>query len=193
MPNSIAASSSRSRDNPPGWHYNPSSWPARVPIAIVAFFAGAAALYLALYQFGVTRSVWDPIYGSDGSRRVLFSPISELFHSRDAVLGAAAYFSESITSLIGGTRRYERMPWMVFLFGCTCMPFTFVALTLLFAMPAIVHSWCFLCIVASVFSAVLTPFAWDEIWASVLAIRRMQREGATFWAAFSGRAARAVH
>jgi len=193
MPDAMLPPFDRSHDNPPGWHYNPSSWPARVPIAIVAFFAGVAALHLALYQFGVTRSVWDPVFGSMGSRRVLFSPISALFHSRDAVLGAVAYFAESITSLIGGTRRYERMPWMVFLFGCTCMPFTFVALTLLFAMPAIVHSWCFLCIVASALSAVLTPFAWDEIWAAVLAIRRMRRRGASFWAAFSGRAARGAH
>jgi len=174
---------------PAGWRYNPSGWWQRLPIAVIALIAGILALYLAAYQMGWVSAVWDPVFG-DGSRRGLESPVSGLFPVSDALLGALGYLAECFTSLIGGVRRYRTMPWMVMIFGCTCMPFTFIAITLLLIMPTILKTWCFLCIVTSILSFILTPFAWDEVWASVLEMRRMMGDGASFWQAFSGHAAR---
>ena len=173
---------------PAGWHYNPSGWWQRLPITFVALTAGILALYLAAYQMHLVSTLWDPAYG-EGSQRVLESPVSKLFPISDALLGALAYLSECVTSLIGGVRRYRTMPWMVMIFGCTCVPFTFVAIALLLIMPTILKTWCFLCIVTSILSFILTPFAWDEVWASILEMRHMMREGSSFWQAFSGRAA----
>ena len=54
----------------PPWKYKPSAWRERVPIAILAGIATVISVYLALYQWRLIDSVWDPVVG-DGSRRVL--------------------------------------------------------------------------------------------------------------------------
>jgi uncharacterized membrane protein len=174
---------------PAGWKYNPSDWRQRLPIALVALIAGLLALYLAAYQMRWIPWVWDPVFG-EGSPRVLESPVSRLFPVSDALLGALGYLAECATSLIGGVRRYRTMPWMVMIFGFTCVPFTLVAIALLLIMPTILKAWCFICILTTILSFILTPFAWDEVWASILEMRSMMREGASFWQAFSGSAGR---
>ncbi len=40
----------------------------------------------------------------------------------------------------------------------------------------------------AVIAVVMIPFAWDEIWLSLVAMRNMMRNGASFWDAFTGRA-----
>ena len=42
---------------PTGWSYNPSAWPQRVPIIVLALIGAAIASYLAAYQFGWIAAV----------------------------------------------------------------------------------------------------------------------------------------
>ena len=36
---------------PPGWDYNPATWPQRLPIIVLAMIGFVIATYLALYQW----------------------------------------------------------------------------------------------------------------------------------------------
>ena len=56
----------------PPFERNPSSWGQRLPIVGLALLACAISVYLALYQWGLIDSVWDPFFG-DGSEKVLDS------------------------------------------------------------------------------------------------------------------------
>lgn len=174
---------------PPGWTYNPSAWSQRIPIVVLGFVAMSIALYLASYHFGWVESVWDPFFGQ-GTEEVLDSDVSHLFPVSDALLGAAGYFIDWVFGLVGGTRRWKTMPWAVVVLGIGIIPFGFTSVALGLAMPSIVGSWCFLCLVNTGIAVVMIPYAWDEIWLSLLAIRSMMRNGASFWGAFSGRASR---
>ena len=43
------------------WSYNPSSWRQRIPIGVLACVAFVIATYMALYQWRLVDSVWDPL------------------------------------------------------------------------------------------------------------------------------------
>ena len=62
--------------NAPPWDYNPSSWRQRIPIAALAFVAFLIAGYMALYQWRIIDSAWDPLFG-DQTMKVLDSDVSE--------------------------------------------------------------------------------------------------------------------
>lgn len=171
-----------------GWRFNPSAWSERIPIVVLGFVAMGFAGYLSAYQFGWVDGVWDPVFG-EGTERVLESDLSHLFPVPDAVLGSLGYLIDAIFGLVGGTRRYKTLPWAVVVLGIGIIPFGLTSIFLGLAMPAIVGEGCTLCIVNALIAIVLIPYAWDEIWLSVLAMRSMMRNGASFWAAFTGRAA----
>ena len=97
---------------PPGWGYNPASWPQRLPIVVAAVVGFVIAMYLALYQWGVFDTVFEPFF-SDGSRVILresgVSRWSErTFGVPDAFLGALGYLADAAAGVIGGTRRWRR-------------------------------------------------------------------------------------
>ena len=108
-------------DSPaPPFEKNPSAWRQRIPVALLAGVGVLISIYLALFQWGLVDSVWDPVFGQ-GSKRVLTSDAAErmdaLLHVPDAALGAWAYSSEVLFALVGSTRRWQFRPWMVVLFG----------------------------------------------------------------------------
>ena len=175
-------------DLPPGWAYNPAEWSERIPIVVLGVVAMFIALYLAAYQFEWVDSVWDPVFG-DGTERVLTSGLSHLFPVPDALLGGLGYLLDWVFGLVGGTKRYKTLPWAVVIFGIGIIPFGLTSIFLALAMPTIVGAGCLLCAVNAVIAVVMMPFAWDEIWLSLLAMRSMMRNGASFWEAFSGKAA----
>lgn len=174
-------------DLPPGWSYNPSAWSERIPIVVLGVIAMFIALYLAAYQFEWVESVWDPFFG-DGTERALDSDLSHLFPVPDALLGGVGYLIDWVFGLVGGTKRYRTMPWAVVTLGIGIIPFGVTSIFLGLAMPGILGIGCTLCIVNAVIAVVMIPFAWDEIWLSVVAMRNMMRNGASFWEAFTGRA-----
>jgi len=178
---------------PPNLHYNPSSWGQRVPICLLAGVAFLIAGYMALYQWRLIDNVWDPIFGSQ-SKRVLDSPTSEAMrkwmHLPDAALGALAYLGDALFGLAGSTRRWQYRPWMVILFGLDVIPLGIVSAVLVGMQGAVVGAWCFLCLVTAVISLVLVLLAYDEVWTTMLYLKRVWKRThnlkvmwKTFWGA----------
>lgn len=152
---------------PPPWDYNPSSWRQRIPVCLLAMIAFFIASYMALYQWRLIGSVWDPIFGSQ-SRDVLDSDVSHRMRHwmviPDAALGAFAYLGDAVLGLAGSTRRWQYRPWIVILFGLDVIPLGVVSAVLVFLQGAVVGAWCFLCIVTAVMSLLLVYMAYDEVW-----------------------------
>lgn len=176
----------------PPFELNPSAWNQRLPIVALALLGCAISIYLALYQWRIIGSVWDPIFG-DGSERVLDSHASEQMRQRiripDAALGAIGYLSEAIFGLAGSTRRWQYRPWLVLLFGLDVIPLGVVSVLLVIAQGVVVNAWCTLCLVTAVISLILVGLAYDEVWASILYLKRVwtrTRDPKTFWRVFWG-------
>jgi hypothetical protein len=184
--------------NAPPWDHNPSGWRQRIPICVLAGIAFLIASYMALYQWRIVSSVWDPIFG-DQSARVLDSEVSgglrRWFRIPDAALGAIAYLGDLVFALAGCTRRWQYRPWLVLLFGLDVIPLGLVSVILVVLQGAIVGSWCFLCLVTAVISLVLLVMAYDEVWSSLRYLRRVWRRtgsGRALWTSFWGEPSVAV-
>lgn len=163
----------------PPWDYNPSAWRQRVHICILAGVAFFIAAYMALYQWRLIDSVWDPVFG-DQSQRVLDSDVSETMRRwlgmPDAALGAIAYLGDVIYGLAGSTRRWQYRPWMTILFGIDVIPLGIVSSILVVLQGSVVGYWCFLCLVTAAISLVLVYWAYDEVWSCLLYLRRVWRQ-----------------
>jgi uncharacterized membrane protein len=170
---------------PPGWETNPSAWGARVPIAVVAFVGFLIATYLALFQYQVVDTVWEPFFGN-GSRKVLTSRLSNVLPVKDAALGALGYLLDVVTGLVGGRDRWRTMPWIVLLFGFAIGPLGLVSVLLVIAQPVLFNAFCTLCLASAVISLAMIPAAMDEILASLQELRRVRARGGSLWRAFWG-------
>lgn len=180
----------------PPWRYNPSSWRHRAPICLLAGVATVISVYLALYQWRLIDSVWDPVFGGQ-SARVLDSAASETMRrwigAPDAALGALAYLGDLLFGLAGSTRRWQYRPWLVLLFGLDVIPLGLVSVILVILQGTVVGAWCFLCLVTALISLLLVGMAYDEVWSSLLYLRRVwQRthQRRAVWDAFCGRPSR---
>jgi uncharacterized membrane protein len=165
---------------PPGWAYNPSNWSQRLPIVALAFVGFGIAMYLALYQWGVLASVWEPFFG-EGSRMILTSSISHLLPIPDAALGAFGYLLDAVAGLIGGRQRWRTMPWIVIVFGLAVGPLGAVSLVLVILQPVLFDAWCTLCLASAVISLVMIGPAMDEFLASLQYLRRQYGQGRSLW------------
>jgi uncharacterized membrane protein len=176
------------------WTYNPSRWSQRIPLCILGAVAAVIAVYMALYQWRLIGSVWDPVFGAQ-SQTVLDSDVSESMRSwmliPDAALGALAYLGDAIFGLAGSTRRWQCRPWLVVLFGIDVIPVGIVSAVLVVLQGAVVGSWCFLCLVTAVISLILVYLAYDEVWSSLLYMFRVWRQTKSsriLWDTFRGKA-----
>jgi uncharacterized membrane protein len=172
-------------DVPPGWSYNPSSWSERVPLIGLALLGTLIAGYLALYQIGVTDSVWDPFFGS-GSQIILKSSVSRILPIPDAALGAMGYVVDAASGIIGGRDRWRTMPWIVILFGIAVGPLGLVSILLVVLQPLLFQAWCTLCLASAVISIAMIGPAMDEVLASLQYLRREHDLGHPLWSAFWG-------
>lgn len=170
-------------DTPPGWTYNPSTWPQRLGIVALAFVQFFAARQLAAYQLGHTASVWDPFFG-EGTRRVLDSDVSKAFPVSDAGFGAVTYLVEALTGLLGGTRRWRTMPWAVLLFGVLVVPVGVVSIILVVLQPVAVGAWCSLCLLTAALTVFMIAPAADEVVAACQFLLRERRAGRSVARAF---------
>lgn len=193
MSRAINVAVRRLRASPEPWHYNPSGWPQRVPICILAGVAAVIAAYMGLYQVRLIDSVWDPVFGRQ-SEVVLDSQVSETmrrwFVVPDAIFGALAYLGDLVFGLAGSTRRWQFRPWLVMIFGLDVIPLGIVSAVLVFLQGYTVGAWCFLCLVTAVISLLLVYLAYDEVLSCIRYMIAVRREGAswrTVWDAFVGR------
>lgn len=163
----------------PPFARNPSAWNQRIPIVILAALATAIAGSMALFQWGLIATVWDPVFG-DGSVRVLTSQaavtMDRWLHVPDAAFGAWGYLSEAILGLAGSTRRWQYRPWMVVLFGIDVIPLGGVSAILVFTQGFIIGAWCLPCLLTAVISLVLVVMAYDEVWASLRYLWRVWQQ-----------------
>jgi uncharacterized membrane protein len=170
---------------PPAWNYNPSAWPQRIPLLVVAFVGFCIAMYLASYQLHIVNNVWDPFFGN-GTEQVLTSKLSQKFPIPDALLGAFGYLVDVVTGVIGGTHRWKTKPWVVIVFGVAVGPLGLVSILLVISQPIIVGHWCTLCLCSAVISVMMISPAMDELLASLQYLQRVKRKKLSVWKAFWG-------
>ncbi len=155
---------------PPRFPSNPSSWPSRAFIALIAFVCWMISRYLASYQMGFMDTVWSPSF-LPGTQQVLNSKISKAFPISDAGLGAAAYALEAISACLGGQSRWRTAPWAVLVYGVLVIPVSLVSIILVILQPLSVGFWCFLCLATAALMLFSIPFAIQEVAASLLFLR----------------------
>lgn len=170
---------------PPGWDYNPSTWGQRLPIIGAAIAGFLIAGYLALFQFEIIDSVFEPFFG-DGSRVILTSRISHLLPIPDAALGALGYLLDAVAGVIGGRERWRTMPWIVIIFGLAVGPLGAVSIVLVIMQPVLFDAFCTLCLATAVISILMIGPAMDEILASLQHMKRECMRGRSLWSSFWG-------
>ena len=174
---------------PPGWSYNPSSWPQRSILIALGFAGMVVSRYLGAYQLGYIDSVWDPFFGfADGTRPVLDSEMSHMWPISDGALGGVAYTFEFLMGFMGAKSRWRTMPWMVAMFGILVIPLGLSHIALVMSQPAVVHHWSTLALLAAAVMLPMITLTVDEVVAMGQhvrdAVRRGDRDGSAwkvFW------------
>ena len=161
---------------PPGWSYNPSTWPQRAPIIALAFLGFFLSRYMTAYQLGYIDTIWDPFFG-EGTERVLTSEVSRAFPIADAGLGAVAYMVEALMGFMGDRQRWRTMPWMVTFFGILVVPLGVVSVGLIILQPVAVGDWCWPCLVAALAMLIMIALTLDEVVAMGQFLVQARREG----------------
>ncbi|WP_373045733.1 vitamin K epoxide reductase family protein [Vulgatibacter sp.] len=170
-------------NQPPGWTYNPSSWPQRAILIALAFVGWLVSRYLAAYQLGYIETVWDPFFG-DGTRQVLDSKMSHSLPVSDAGLGALAFTFEFLMGWMGSQARWRTMPWMVGFFGILVIPLGLVHIFLVISQPVVVGSWCTFCLLAAALMLPMIGLSADEVVAMLQHLRGAKRRGESRWRVF---------
>lgn len=168
---------------PPGWSYNPSSWPQRWIMIVAGFIGWVVSRYLAAFQLGYINSVWDPFFGSS-SEQVLNSNMSHSLPISDGGLGALAYTFEFLMGWMGSPARWRTMPWMVAIFGILVIPLGLVHIFLVISQPVVVGAWCTLCLLAAAIMLPMIPLEVDEVVAMGQFMKKKVKEGESFWKVF---------
>jgi uncharacterized membrane protein len=125
------------------------------------------AINLAAYELHLTPAVWDPLFGSASSERVLTSPLSHLLPVPDAALGALAYLVEVVLTALGGTERWRQQPLLVLVFGIVVAALAATGVVLILDQLVLVHAFCTLCLSSAVISFINAALARDEVLASL--------------------------
>ena len=170
-------------DVPPGWSYNPSSWPQRAPIIALALVGFFLSRQMTAFQLGHVPTLTDPFFGL-GTQKVLTSDVSRAFPIPDAGLGAVAYMVEFLMGFMGDKARWRTMPWMVTFFGILVVPLGIVSITLIILQPLAVGAWCTPCLIAAAAMLVMIALTLDEVVAMVQFLVQARREGQPLWRTF---------
>lgn len=170
---------------PEGWSYNPSAWPQRIPLLIVAACGFLIALYLGLYQLHVFSKVWEPFFGN-GTKKVLTSSVSRSLPVPDGILGALGYLTDLVTGIVGKEKRWKTKPWIVIIFGFAVGPLGMISILLVILQPVLLHTWCTLCLCSAFISILMISPALDELLASLQYLKKVRKRGKPVWKAFWG-------
>ncbi|KAA5541764.1 vitamin K epoxide reductase family protein [Roseiconus nitratireducens] len=163
---------------PPGWSYNPSSWPQRWIMIATGFLGFLVSRYLAMFQLGYIDYVWDPLFGfTQGTEKVLNSDMSHLWPISDGGLGVISYTFEFLMGYMGSPSRWRTMPWMVCFFGILVIPLGLTHIVLVISQPVIVHRWCAFCLLAALVMLPMIPLEVDEVVAMIQHVRQAKARG----------------
>jgi hypothetical protein len=173
---------------PPGWSYNPSSWPQRSILIVLGFAGLVISRYLAAFQLGYIDWVWDPFFGFEGGTEpVLNSDLSHAWPISDAALGTVAYSFEFLMGFMGGPARWRTMPWMVTLFGILVIPLGLAHIALVMSQPVMVQHWSTLALAAAAVMVPMITLTVDEVVAMGQHVRQAARRGdrdGSWWKVF---------
>ena len=164
---------------PPGWDENPTAWPKRIRLVVLAFVGLCVATYLTLYQLGVFAHVWDPFFQSS-------KVLNLLGQFPDAALGVAAYLAEIVLSLIGDEDRWCSAPWTVLALGVVISCGAVVSVLLVVVQPVVVGAWCTLCLSSALVSFLIFGWGVKEPLAALQHLRRVRRSGGSVWTGLRG-------
>lgn len=170
-------------DTPPGWSYNPSSWPQRWIMIAAGAMGWFVSRYLAAFQLGYIDQVWDPFFGVS-SMSALNSNMSHSLIISDAGLGAIAYTFEFLMGFMGSPSRWRTMPWMVTFFGILVIPIGLVHIFLVISQPLVVRHWCTFCLLAAAIMLPMIPLEIDEVIAMGQFMKQRVQKGEKFWKVF---------
>jgi uncharacterized membrane protein len=127
--------------------------------AILAATGAALAGYLAAYQLGLVSRVWDPLFGSTESQRVLHSFISRKLPIPDAALGAGGYALEAtlllallVLTLLASPRRSSLHEWLKVAYGAVAIGMGISGAFLVGVQILVLHSFCSLCLMSATIS-----------------------------------------
>ena len=134
---------------------------------VLALVGCGIATYLTLYQWRVTSSVWDPLFGSRSSEAVLSSFVSRLTPLPDATLGAIAYLVEAGLAALGGPARWRTAPRLVWVFGVVLAALALTSLGLVLSQVLLVHALCTLCLCSAAISWLNAWLGRHEVLASL--------------------------
>ncbi len=182
MPNMITYMKMGS-EVPPGWSYNPSSWPQRWIMIVLAFFGWIVSRYLGAFQLGYIDAAWDPFFG-ESTMKVLNSDMSHSLPISDGAMGAMAYTFEFLMGWMGSPTRWRTMPWMVTFFGILVIPLGLVHIFLVISQPVIVGEWCTFCLMAAAIMLPMIPLEFDEVIAMGQHMVQAKRRGDNMWEVF---------
>lgn len=175
-------------DLPRGWSYTPSSYLQRLPIIAFALFGLLLSRHLAAYQLGHIDAAWEPFFagrgGLDGTEDIITSKVSKAWPVADAGLGAATYALEVLMGIMGDSRRWRTMPWMVAMFGVLVVPLGAVSIYFIVIQPIVIGTWCTLCLITAAAMLVMIPYSLDELVAGGQFLVRSVRRGQPFWRTF---------
>lgn len=182
MPNMVAYMKMGS-EVPPGWSYNPSSWPQRWIMIVLGFAGWVVSRYLGAFQLGYIDYVADPFFGA-ASMKVLNSDMSHSLPVSDGALGGLAYTFEFLMGWMGSPSRWRTMPWMVTVFGILVIPLGLVHIFLVLSQPIVVGEWCTFCLLAAAIMLPMIPLEFDEVIAMGQHMVQAKRRGDNMWHVF---------
>lgn len=163
---------------PPGWSYNPSSWPQRWVMIVAGFLGFIVSRYLGMFQLGYITYVWDPFFGfASGTKQVLNSNMSHSWPISDGGLGGVSYTFEFLMGYMGSPSRWRTMPWMVAFFGVLVIPMGLTHIILVISQPVVVHAWCTMCLLAALIMLPMIPLEADEVVAMFQHVKQAKARG----------------
>lgn len=188
MPGMGMAAMRDKSDLPVGWTYSPSTYLQRLPIIALGTFGFLVARVLTAYQLGHLDAIWDPFFHgidtSNGTVAVITSSVSKAWPIPDAGLGAVAYVFEVLMGVMGDSRRWRTMPWMVAMFGIVVVPLGVVSITFIVIQPIVIGTWCTLCLVTAAAMLAMIPLSLDELVAMGQFLVQSHHRGEPFWRSF---------
>ena len=103
----------------------------------------------------------------------MLEPAISIWYASNFVWLWLAPICLALWGIAGTTRRWQYRPWLVLLFGIDVIPLGIVSAILVLMQGFVVGSFCTLCLVTAAISLLLILFAYDEVWASLMYLRRV--------------------
>lgn len=154
-----------------------------MPIVFLALLGFILSRYMAAYQLGHIDSVWEPFFAGsgagalNGTEQIITSDVSEAWPVPDAGLGGMVYALEILLGLVGSTRRWRTMPWVVATFGLLIVPLGVVSITFVIIQPILIGPLCTLCLIGALAMLLQIAYSLNELVATGEFLHRRWRSG----------------